>query len=181
MEEAGRLACIMKQVRSTIIAEATEALLHFAGALLDSYQIQKERRALIDYDDLILEAGRLLHRESITPWVFFKLDEGIDHILIDEAQDTSPEQWRVLEALADEFLSGQGAKKTERTLFAVGDIKQSIYSFQGADPRTFQAMRSLFSSKVPAAGHRWREVNLTVSFRSTPAILRVVDAVFSDN
>ena len=108
------------------------------------------------------------------------LDEGIDHILIDEAQDTSPEQWRVLEALADEFLSGQGAKKTVRTVFAVGDIKQSIYSFQGADPRTFQAMRSLFSSKVPAAGHRWREVNLTVSFRSTPAILRVVDAVSPD-
>jgi ATP-dependent helicase/nuclease subunit A len=133
-EEANRLANILTRVRSAIIVETTEALLHFSDALLTSYQKRKEQHSLIDYDDLIQETGRLLNREGIAPWVLFKLDGGIDHVLIDEAQDTSPEQWGIIKALVDEFTVGNSAQENERTVFSVGDLKQSIYSFQGADP-----------------------------------------------
>ena len=137
------------------------------------------KRQLIDYDDLILESGRLLKRKDVAPWVLYKLDEGLEHILVDEAQDTSPDQWEVITALAEAFFDTQDGSEPTRTVFAVGDLKQSIYSFQGADPDQFQKMRERFSRAIPAAGKVWREVNLTVSFRSTQAILDAVDAVFS--
>ena len=181
-KEAGRLVKIIHRVRSATISETTKALFLLSDALLTSYQAQIERRALVDYDDLILEAGNLLNSKDLASWVLFKLDGGIDHVLIDEAQDTSPEQWRVIKSLVSEFTSGLGAHEKEPTVFAVGDLKQSIYSFQGADPKEFQAIKSSFGDKFPKAGHNWREVNLTVSFRSTPAILHTVDAVFrADN
>ena len=108
----------------------------------------KSYRALLDYDDLILKTRDLLGDGRIN-WVHYKLDGGIDHILVDEAQDTSPEQWEVIAALASDFFSGEGAgmddRILERTIFAVGDQKQSIYSFQGADPTKFSEMRTYFS------------------------------------
>ena len=177
--EAARIARTLLTVRAATTANSTAALLRFAEALLDSYQRQKEDRALIDYDDLILETAHLLKRPGVAPWVLFKLDGGIDHILIDEAQDTSPEQWRVVEALADEFFAGEGTQENSRTVFAVGDVKQSIYSFQGADPKSFQAMRDEFAARIPAAHGQWREVDLNVSFRSTLAVLSAVDGVFA--
>ena len=165
--------------RAVNIAKSTSGLLVLGEALLATYQAQKEERALLDYDDLILLAGELLHREGVAPWVLFKLDGGIDHVLIDEAQDTSLDQWRVIEALADEFFAGLGSHETPRTIFAVGDVKQSIYSFQGANPITFGAMRDQFSGRAQAAGQEWRPIDLTVSFRSTQAVLGAVVAVFS--
>ncbi len=178
-EEAGRLVRALLHLRAVVSAESSAALLRLGGALLDVYQRQKEARALLDYDDLILKAGELLHREGVAPWVLFKLDGGIDHVLIDEAQDTSPDQWRVVEALADEFFAGIGTHDEPRTVFAVGDVKQSIYSFQGADPASFGSMRDLFQSRTPAGFGEFRQVDLTVSFRSTKAVLAAVDAVFS--
>ncbi len=165
--------------RAVSIAKSTSGLLVLGEALLATYQAQKEERALLDYDDLILLAGELLHREGVAPWVLFKLDGGIDHVLIDEAQDTSLDQWRVIEALANEFFAGLGSHETPRTIFAVGDVKQSIYSFQGADPITFGAMRDQFAGRAQAAGQEWRPIDLTVSFRSTQAVLGAVVAVFS--
>ena len=111
--------------------------------------------------------------------MLYKLDGGIDHILIDEAQDTNPEQWRVIETLAREFLAGEGARDATRTVFAVGDVKQSIFSFQGADPSAFERMREHFGAGVRAAHGRWDEVELGVSFRSTRAVLEAVDRVFA--
>ena len=178
-EEAGRLVRVLLHWRAVNIAQSTTGLLVLGEALLATYQAQKEERALLDYDDLILLAGELLHREGVAPWVLFKLDGGIDHVLIDEAQDTSPDQWRVIEALADEFFAGQGSHETPPTVFAVGDVKQSIYSFQGADPITFGAMRDQFAGRAQAAGQDWRPVDLIVSFRSTQAVLSAVDAVFA--
>ena len=177
--EAGRLLKAVMERRAAVTAQATAGLLRLGDALLGAYRRQKERRAVLDYDDLIFTARDLLHREGVAPWVLFKLDGGIDHILIDEAQDTNPEQWDVVKALANEFFAGAGARETPRTVFAVGDIKQSIYSFQGADPAEFQAMRDLFAGRVPAAGQTWHEEDLTISFRSTPAVLGAVDAVFA--
>jgi ATP-dependent helicase/nuclease subunit A len=177
-EEAGRLARVLLHWRSVSVAKSTAGLLVLGEALLRTYQTHKQVKALLDYDDLILMAGDLLHREGVAPWVLFKLDGGIDHILIDEAQDTSPDQWRVIEALAGEFFAGEGTHDTPPTFFAVGDVKQSIYSFQGADPISFGAMRDYFAERVQAAGQDWRPIDLTVSFRSTQAVLSAVDAVF---
>lgn len=178
-EEAGRLVRTILHYRSVMVGESSAALLRLGDTLLDVYQDQKEARGLLDYDDLILKAGELLHRPGIAPWVLFKLDGGIDHVLIDEAQDTSPDQWRVVEALADEFFAGLGTHDTPRTIFAVGDVKQSIYSFQGADPASFGAMRDLFQSRTPKEFGEFRQIDLTVSFRSTKAVLAAVDGVFS--
>ena len=178
LAEAERLIRVADRLKATAIAEATEALLVLGAALLDSYRRAKTLRALMDYDDLILAARDLLARPGVSPWVLFKLDGGIDHVLIDEAQDTNPDQWAVVAALTEEFFAGRGARDVVRTVFAVGDAKQSIYSFQRADPREFERMRQSFARHVPAAGGLWDEVALNLSFRSTAAVLDAVNAVF---
>ena len=109
----------------------------------------------------------------------FKLDGGLDHILIDEAQDTNPEQWQIAAALCEEFFAGEGARGQHRTIFAVGDVKQSIFSFQGADPQEFLKMRNHFQERVSAANRPWEIVPLDISFRSTEPVLRAVDAIFA--
>ncbi|MEE2761411.1 MAG: UvrD-helicase domain-containing protein, partial [Pseudomonadota bacterium] len=177
-EEASRIQSVYQAMQAVTVAECTEAIIWVGEALIEGYQNRKARRGLMDYDDLIAEAGRLLETPGIAPWVLFKLDGGIDHILIDEAQDTSPEQWRIVEAIANEYFAGESTHDGRRTVFAVGDVKQSIYSFQGADPEAFQAMRDHFGAQVPAAAEIWRDVDLNVSFRSAPAVLQAVDAVF---
>ncbi len=105
--------------------------------LIGRYQQMKKTHGLLDFDDLIVRTVRLLARQDAGPWVQYKLDKGIDHILVDEAQDTSPNQWRVIRLLSEEFFAGKSARDIRRTLFAVGDEKQSIYSFQGAIPEDF--------------------------------------------
>ncbi|NQV57254.1 MAG: double-strand break repair helicase AddA [Rhodospirillales bacterium] len=179
--EGERVARVYSRIQAAVVAKCTEAILTLGETLVGGYQARKDRRGFLDYDDLISGAGDLLNRPGVAPWVLFKLDGGIDHILIDEAQDTSPDQWRVVEAIANEFFAGAGTHETRRTIFAVGDVKQSIYSFQGADPKSFQKMRNLFGEQVPAAKEIWRDVDLNVSFRSAPAVLAAVDAVFADD
>lgn len=107
----------------------------------------------------------------------FKLDGGVDHILVDEAQDTSPDQWAIIKALAEEFFAGDGMRPQNRTIFAVGDRKQSIFSFQGAVPEEFEKMRSFFKSKVESAGRKWNDVPMYISFRSVQAVIDVVNFV----
>jgi len=178
--EAERVLRIAERLRAAVIAHASEALLMLGRALLAAYERHKTARALLDYDDLILGTGRLLTETAgAAAWVLFKLDGGIDHVLVDEAQDTNPDQWAVIRALTDEFFAGQGARPMVRTVFAVGDAKQSIYSFQRADPREFERMRDVLSQQVPAARQVWAEIPLRVSFRSTKAVLDAVDAVFN--
>ena len=99
----------------------------------------------------MLATRDLLRRAGVAPWVLFKLDGGLDHILIDEAQDTNPEQWEIVAALAEEFFAGEGARAEVRTVFAVGDAKQSIFSFQRADPAAFARMRRHFKRRVDDA------------------------------
>lgn len=178
--EADRLCLLAQRLKSAMVAQATAALLRIAGAVLGRYESWKRARARMDYDDLIQTARRLLDDEGRAAWVLFKLDAGLDHLLIDEAQDTSPDQWAVVRGITREFFAGLGAHEdTTRTVFVVGDRKQSIYSFQGADPEAFEDMRGLFADHVPAAGATWDEVPLEFSFRSAPAVLQAVDAVFT--
>jgi ATP-dependent helicase/nuclease subunit A len=178
--EAARLIAVEARRRAVRIAEASEALLRLGAALVEVYAELKQARALVDYDDLIYRSRDLLRAPGVAPWVLYKLDGGIDHILVDEAQDTNPEQWQVIQALAGEFFAGAGAREQCRTVFAVGDPKQSIFSFQRAEPAAFERLREYFAAAVPAAGADWRPIELAVSFRSTPAVLSFVDRVFAD-
>lgn len=160
-------------------AKKSFALHSFAAAFLPEYARRKQLRGWLDFDDLILKARQLLNDPSVAAWVLYRLDGGIDHILVDEAQDTSPAQWDVIEKLAQEFTSGLGARaNVERTIFVVGDKKQSIYSFQGADPDAFDRMQQEFANRLQAASTDLQDLTLEYSFRSSDVILRLVDTVF---
>ncbi|MGQ9370926.1 double-strand break repair helicase AddA [Azospirillum sp. ST 5-10] len=184
-EEAARLVVLMERVKAAGVAASTTALLTLADALVETYAARKRARALLDYDDLILHANHLLRGQEgrpAVPWVLYKLDGGLDHILIDEAQDTNPEQWQAVAAIAEDFFAGMGAGEARgavRTVFAVGDEKQSIFSFQRADPAEFARMRRHFQAQVEAAEKHWAQIDLDISFRSTAAVLQAVDAVFA--
>jgi ATP-dependent helicase/nuclease subunit A len=179
--EAVRLLAVLERRRTAVTAQATAALLHLGGAILRDFAQAKALRVQFDYDDLIYKARDLLHgeRDGLAAWVLFKLDGGLDHVLIDEAQDTNPEQWQVVAALADEFFSGEGARDVDRTIFAVGDVKQSIFSFQRAEPAAFRAYRAFFEARTKDAAKGWETVDLDISFRSAPSVLAAVDAVFA--
>lgn len=180
--EQERLLAVCVRLKAATVAEASADLLQLAHALMRAYAQEKANRALLDYDDLILKAQDLLRRQGGVSWVLYKLDGGIDHILIDEAQDTSPEQWEVIEALSEEFFAGAGAREElagPRTVFSVGDEKQSIFSFQGADLAVFEDMRGRFEARVADAGLDFRTQALEYSFRSAPKILEAVDKIFS--
>ncbi len=177
--EAERLAAMQEDVRRATVADATAAILTLGNELLATFESHKRAHGWLDYDDLIIVTRDLLTMPGRAAWVLYKLDGGIDHILVDEAQDTNPEQWELIAAIADEFFAGVGAREKHRTVFAVGDPKQSIYSFQRADPREFAKMRGWFAQRVQNAEHDWREIPLETSFRSTRAILDAVDAVFA--
>ncbi len=188
LAEQQRIYEFSERLKAVRVAEGSRHLVSIAGALIEAYESMKRHRALLDYDDLILKALELLKRDGGAGWVHFKLDGGIDHILVDEAQDTSPEQWEVIAHLADEFFAGAGTREAgqgvpdvavTRTIFAVGDEKQSIYSFQGADPAGFARMREHFASRAKDAHAAWRAIGLEQSFRTTSAVLDVVDAVFA--
>lgn len=164
---------------SLVSVDRALAMHRFARVLLPQLARRKAQGGWLDFDDLIERAGALLSDPSVAQWVLFRLDGGIDHILVDEAQDTSPGQWRVIERLADEFTAGEGARDTPRTIFVVGDRKQSIYSFQGADLTHFEAVQSRFSEKFAAVGRPLQRTALLHSFRSSLAILRLVDLTFA--
>ena len=178
-EAQERIVALNREQAALTVATSTGALLTLCDAVFGQYERLKAARAVLDYDDLIARTVYLLESARAAAWVLYKLDYGIDHILVDEAQDTSPLQWRVIDALAQEFFSGEGAREAARTLFAVGDEKQSIYSFQGADPESFATHGRDFERAADAAERELRPVPLTVSFRSTEPVLGTVDEVFA--
>jgi ATP-dependent helicase/nuclease subunit A len=160
-------------------ARKTLALRRFAARFLPLYEARKHDRGWLSFDDLIRKSRDLLRDPAVADWVLYRLDGGIDHILVDEAQDTSPGQWEVIEHLAREFTSGEGARTNrQRTLFVVGDKKQSIYSFQGADAEAFDRMRVHFEDRLRPVNPLVRR-ELLYSFRSSTAVLATVDRTFS--
>jgi ATP-dependent helicase/nuclease subunit A len=159
--------------------DRTIALYNFADVFVPAYEGRKLTMGALDFDDLIRKAKALLTDRDVAQWVLFRLDGGIDHILVDEAQDTSPTQWAVIEQLTQEFATGEGARTDrERTVFVVGDKKQSIYSFQGADPAAFDEMKAHFRDAHHAISKPFEVTSLDHSFRSSQAILSVVDQTF---
>lgn len=179
--ELQRLLPLCDRYRAAVVVEASACLLHLGSRIIGNYERAKRALGSYDYDDLIFKSLALFSAPAYRGWILYKLDAGIDHILIDEAQDTSPEQWQIIRNLTEDFFAGAGARgQIIRTVFAVGDEKQSIFSFQGADPQFFRDMRDYFSSRISASGAKLEKVPLTVSFRSAAAILEAVDAVFSE-
>lgn len=177
-----RIEAAREQRLALVAARKTLALQRFAMAFLPEYERRKQLRGWLDFDDLILRARNVLNDPAVASWVLYRLDGGIDHILVDEAQDTSPDQWDVVEKLAQEFTSGEGARSgIERTIFVVGDKKQSIYSFQGADPQAFDRMQAEFGRKLEESGSKLWDSTLEYSFRSSSAILSLVDILFENH
>jgi ATP-dependent helicase/nuclease subunit A len=178
--EASRLGPLIEKRRAVTTRDRTEALLHIAIAVAANYRREKAERGLLDYDDLIDKTLALL-ASGAAGWVHYKLDRGVDHVLIDEAQDTSPRQWDIIAHIISEFTAGAGARDgATRTVFAVGDEKQSIFSFQGAAPREFDIRRWELKKKFEDAELRFESIPFTYSFRSGQAILKSVDHVFRD-
>jgi ATP-dependent helicase/nuclease subunit A len=159
-------------------ADDAAAALSLALRLDQAYGDAKAHAGALDFDDLIERAQALLERSEAAPWVLYKLDGGLDHILIDEGQDTSPAQWALIDPLQREFFAGHGARERVRTVFAVGDPKQSIYGFQGADPEGFLREARKLSQRAAAANSLFSKPELRTSFRSAPEVLRAVDATF---
>ncbi|WP_051229086.1 double-strand break repair helicase AddA [Pleomorphomonas oryzae] len=177
--EAQRLLNLERALSATLWGTRSAALLRLADRLIGLIEAKKARLGLLDFDDLIERAAALLSRSDATEWVQYKLDEGLDHVLVDEAQDTSPRQWQIVGALTGEFSAGEGARAgRRRTIFAVGDEKQSIYSFQGAAPHLFGLTRQTLGRRLADAGLPVHDLRLTLSFRSTAAVVGAVDAVF---
>jgi ATP-dependent helicase/nuclease subunit A len=175
--EQARVSSLIARRRAIETRERTAALITIAAEVIVRYRAEKSRRGLLDYDDLIDRTLNLLANESAR-WVQYKLDFGIDHVLIDEAQDTSQKQWAIVQALTAEFMAGVGAREVSRSIFAVGDEKQSIFSFQGAEPKQFGDMQRHYAAAHARAELSFANVKLQYSFRSAPVVLQAVDKVF---
>lgn len=178
--ECTRVIALLERRRAINIRDRTQSLLVIATAVASNYRREKQARGLLDYDDLIDKTLQMLEQTS-PGWVHYKLDRGVDHVLIDEAQDTSPTQWDIVERIIAEFTTGEGAREgVKRTVFAVGDEKQSIFSFQGAAPREFDERRRKLEKKFTDAKLPFCKEDFIYSFRSGKAILESVDYVFRD-
>lgn len=186
-EERDRVAGLVDHLRIALTHARTRDLFTLADRVLAAMTRAKRARAQMDFDDLIRRTASLLARADAA-WVLYKLDAGIDHILVDEAQDNSPVQWAILERLVAEFVAGKGSRegRRPRTMFAVGDPKQSIYGFQGAAPALFEETLGRWKTACKAMGEggpgetlAYHPVTLTLSFRSAPTVLGAVDAVFA--
>ncbi len=175
-----RLSDITATHRHMITADRLADGLEVGRAFARAVQDRKRREGVVDFDDLIRLTARLLAEPGRADWIRYKLDTRIDHILVDEAQDTNEAQWQIVWALAEEFFAGKGAKDgLVRTLFVVGDYKQAIYGFQGTSPENFMGARAKFFERGDATAHPFADVPINENFRSSPPVLRVVDAVMA--
>jgi ATP-dependent helicase/nuclease subunit A len=197
-EHAGRLVeccrrlTAMKKLASLVACLA--AGLRAGQTFALAYAAAKRAHGVVDFDDLIRWAERLLMTPGMGDWVRYKLDQSTDHILVDEAQDTNEAQWNIVGALVEEYFSGEGAARRHRTLFTVGDFKQAIFAFQGTDPRQFEGARRYFQAKAHVARElaieaelqerdippEFLDLSMDRSFRSAPPILGLVDKVIGD-
>ena len=191
---AGRLAVLIGDLlriqNGARLAADMAAGLRAGQAFANGYRQAKRANGVADFNDLIEWARHLLAQPGMGDWVRYKLDRQIDHVLVDEAQDTNAAQWEIIERLVDEYFSGSSkADGQTRTLFMVGDFKQAIYGFQGTDPERFREAREMFKRRAEALGEgddlftyqrsaqRFRDLSIAASFRSAQSVLDVVDAV----
>lgn len=161
------------------VMHCSNLFIELSKRVINDYEKLKRGQSFLDYDDLIFLTKKLFTKTDFRDWVLYKLDGGIDHLLIDEAQDTSFEQWEIIIALIGEFYSGEGAmNNTKRSIFIVGDEKQSIFSFQGASVDTFNMVKFTIKQKAVGCNNNFKILNLDISYRSAKEILIVVHDVF---
>ncbi|AJA10458.1 UvrD/REP helicase [Sphingopyxis fribergensis] len=173
---AAAIGELMATMRAMQVADDLAAAWDLGSRFAEAYALAKREGGLADFDDLIAIAGSLLRLGQFGEWVRFKLDQRTDHILVDEAQDTNTRQWAIVAALAEEFFAGTGAKDERiRTMFTVGDRKQAIFGFQGTEPAAFEAARIRFGEWAEGGGQPFAQVDLVTNYRSSPAVLDVVD------
>ncbi|MFL6750769.1 MAG: double-strand break repair helicase AddA [Sphingomicrobium sp.] len=173
------------------LAKTQAAGLRAGQAFARAYVQAKRARGVADFDDLIGWTRQLFEQPGMGDWVRYKLDQRTDHILVDEAQDTNADQWAIVEALGEEFFTGNPeAEHQWRTLFMVGDYKQAIFGFQGTDPKEYEKFRARTSAKAAlliesadkaeVRAREFRDLSIDASFRSSPAVLQLVDALIAD-
>jgi len=169
-----RLLCVLEQLAAQETYRACTDWYTIGSRLLHHYQRIKSEQRLLDFTDLEWRAYRLLAHSDNALWVQYKLDQRIDHLLVDEFQDTNPTQWRLLQPLLQEMAAGQSGKA--RSVFLVGDAKQSIYRFRRAEPRLFHTAHEWLSTHLDAQGFP-----LHISWRSAPAIMQGINKVFGEH
>ncbi len=177
---SGSILRYAERVAALASAEETFAVATLAGELLKQYDRAKQEAHALDYDDLIGKVRELFANPSLLGWVMSKLDHRIDHLLLDEAQDTSREQWSITDLLVEELIAandGTGSGNVPRSLLVVGDEKQSIYSFQGAAPELFAGMKGEFHGKLKDSFSPLAIESLRNSYRSAEAVLKLVDHI----
>lgn len=188
--EAARIQALEEILKAVRCTNITRDLFRLGDAILSSYAALKESRGALDFDDLIIKTLSLLKGDmkaleglsAHTPWILYKMDEGIDHILVDEAQDTNPEQWEIIRLLSDDFFDGAARDAdTPRTIFVVGDQKQSIFSFQRAAPEKFGDMHTWYERRIAASKQKFAPVDINTSFRSVQVVLDAVDSVYAQD
>jgi ATP-dependent helicase/nuclease subunit A len=157
----------------------SELMIRFIDHILEKYNQIKKANGFLDYNDLIVETNKLLKNPNFSNWVKQKIDSGFDHILVDESQDTNHDQWNIIKAISDDYFSGIGASNKERTIFIVGDEKQSIFGFQGSDPNINYNIFKFFEEKLSNYSKKLHQVEIQNSFRSLSNVLEFTDLIFS--
>jgi ATP-dependent helicase/nuclease subunit A len=171
---------LLKMRKLAALTACLAAGLRAGQVYSEAWTQAKRAHAVLDFDDLIRLAERLLMTPGMGEWVRFKLDQNTDHILVDEAQDTNEAQWNIVRALTLEYFAGEGASGRHRTLFTVGDYKQAIFGFQGTDPQSFEYARAWFARQAESVGRDFLDLSVDLSFRSSPPILAAVDRLIGD-
>ena len=178
---AAAIGDLMATMRAMQVADELAGAWDLGSRFAEAYALAKREGGLADFDDLIAIAGSLLRLGQFGEWVRFKLDQRTDHILVDEAQDTNTRQWAIVAALAEEFFAVVPEDRERvRTMFTVGDRKQAIFGFQGTEPAAFEAARIRFGEWAADGGQPFAQVDLVTNYRSSPAVLDVVDAWVAD-
>ena len=172
------IADFSEHLNSYKTAQGTSLLLRFIDRILEKYQELKNKSSFLDYNDLIIKTDKMLRNHDSSDWIKFRMDGFFDHILIDESQDTNHRQWNIIKALTEDFFAGESAQNKNRTIFIIGDDKQSIYSFQGSEPNISHDIFSYYQQKLAGSSFKLHKIDLVNSFRSLPKILQAVDAIF---
>ncbi len=179
--ETIRIRNAVEFINSIEIYNATSSVLDIGLTLNTIYEGLKKKRGVMDFTDLITTVKNLFDKDNISSWILYKLDGGISHVLIDEAQDTSPIQWEIVDKLTEEFFTSGSDKKNVKSLFSVGDRKQSIFSFQGANIKLFEKYKNHFKERIEFENYPFFDLPLNRSFRSCKNILNTVDDVIKNS
>ncbi len=180
-DEQDRVFRINEYQQNKQVFDDTIALFDLSAAFAQSYMNIKRARNILDFEDLILYTRKLFADAEMMGWVLSQMDVSLSHILVDEAQDTSPQQWDIILQLMCNFFDEGDKTDLPRSLFVVGDTKQSIFGFQGADPMAFIRSRLDIARQIENNYRSICDVPLTQNFRSLPSVLYAVDTFFTDD